>query len=197
MLASDLTMTLYNMEHPVVGGYAPEKVALRRAINLAIDVDKEIRLARRGQAIPAQGPVMPNTYGYDPSFKSEMGEFNQSRARALLDAFGYVDSDGDGWRELPDGSPLVLEMATQSDQVTRKLDELWKKNMDTLGLRLVFKTAQWPENLKAVRAGKFMLWRVASSAASPDGQGAMERAYGPSTGKSNLARIRLPAFDAV
>ena len=32
----------------------PEKVALRRAINLAIDIDKEIRLFRRGQAIRAQ-----------------------------------------------------------------------------------------------------------------------------------------------
>ena len=24
--------------------------------------------------------------------------------------FGYVDRDGDGWRELPDGKPLVLEV---------------------------------------------------------------------------------------
>ena len=37
------TLTVYNMEHPVIGGYTPEKVALRRAINLAVDVEREIR----------------------------------------------------------------------------------------------------------------------------------------------------------
>ena len=69
--------------------------------------------------------------------------------------------------------------------------------MDALGVRTVLKTAQWPENLKAARSGKFMIWRVGSSAGSPDGGGAFERAYGESVGKGNLARFRLPAFDAV
>ena len=49
------------MEDPVVGGYTPDKVALRRAIGLAIDIDQEIRLFWRGQAIPAQSALMPNT----------------------------------------------------------------------------------------------------------------------------------------
>ncbi len=80
--------------------------------------------------------------------------------------------------------------------MTRQLDTIWKKNTDALGLRVVLKVAQWPENLKSARAGKFMVWRVGSSAATPDGQGALERGYGPSTGKGNLARFRLPAFDA-
>jgi ABC-type transport system substrate-binding protein len=197
ILSPDITLAVFNVEHPVVGGYTPEKVALRRAINLGLDTQREIDLVRHGEAVLAQSIVVPMTFGYRDDVRTGAADYDVARAKALLDMYGYADRDGDGWRELPDGSPLVLEMATQSDQVTRKLDELWKKNMDTLGLRLVFKTAQWPENLKAVRAGKFMLWRVASSAASPDGQGAMERAYGPSTGKSNLARIRLPAFDAV
>ena len=197
VLASDLTMTLYNMDHPVVGGYAPEKVALRRAINLAIDVDKEIRLARRSQAIPAQGPVMPNTYGYDPAFKSEMGEFSQSRARALLDAFGYVDSNGDGWRELPDGSPLILEYATQPDQASRQLNELWRGNLRAVGVRIEFRPAKWPENLRSARAGKVMMWGVGLSAASPDGQGVFGRGYSPDIGGQNLARFKMAEFDRI
>ncbi|TAK40043.1 MAG: bicyclomycin resistance protein, partial [Betaproteobacteria bacterium] len=62
---ADVTMSVFNMEDPVVGGYTPEKVALRRALNLATDIDKEIRLLRRQQAIPAQSPMQPLTYGYD------------------------------------------------------------------------------------------------------------------------------------
>jgi ABC-type transport system substrate-binding protein len=196
-LAADLTMTLYNMDDPVVGGMAPEKIALRRAINLAIDLDKEIRLVRRGQAIPAQTPVMPMTYGYDPAARSEMGEFNRARAKALLDAYGYVDRDGDGWREQPDGSPLLLEYSTQPDQASRQLNELWRSDMKAIGIRIVFKPAKWPENLKAARSGKVMMWGVGLSAASPDGMGVFGRGYSPDIGGQNLARFRLPEFDRV
>ena len=44
----------FNIEDPVVGGYTPEKVALRRAMILGNDVNLEIRTVWRGQAIPAQ-----------------------------------------------------------------------------------------------------------------------------------------------
>ena len=42
-----------------------------------------------------------------------------------------------------------------------------------------------------------MLWRVGSSAATPDGQGALERIYGGSVGKGNISRFKLPALDKV
>ena len=38
------------------------------------DVEREIRLVRRDQAVPAQSPIAPGTWGYDPAFKSEMSE---------------------------------------------------------------------------------------------------------------------------
>jgi ABC-type transport system substrate-binding protein len=192
---ADVTLMVFNMEDPLVGGYTPERVALRRAMVLGNDVAREIRVAWRGQAIPAQSIVPPLTEGYRADLRTEMGVYDQARARALLDLYGYLDRDGDGWREQPDGRPLVLELSTQSDQLSRSRDELWKKGMDALGLRMVLKTAQWPENLKSVRTGKFMLWRVGSSAATPDGHGALERAYGGSIGKGNLARFKMAAFD--
>jgi ABC-type transport system substrate-binding protein len=197
VLTSDIVMTFYNMDDPVVGGLAPEKVALRRALNLAVDLDREIRLVRRGMAIPAQSPVMPHLSGYDPAFKSENSDFDPARARALLDLYGYVDRDGDGWRELPDGRPLVLAYATQPDQQNRQLNELWQRNMEAIGVRIEFKTAKWPENLKAARAGKLQMWGVASAATGGDGMGMLTRYYGPQAGLQNLARFRLPAFDAI
>jgi len=197
VLTSDIVMTFYNMDDPVVGGLAPEKVALRRALNLAVDLDREIRLVRRGMAIPAQSPVMPHLSGYDPAFKSENSDYDPARARALLDLYGYVDRDGDGWRELPDGRPLVLQYATQPDQQNRQLNELWQRNMNAIGVRIEFKIAKWPENLKAARAGKLQMWGVASAATGGDGMGMLTRYYGPQAGLQNLARFRLPAFDAI
>ena len=194
---ADVTLTVFNMEDPLVGGYTPEKVALRRAMVLGNNVDREIQIVRRNQAIRAQSLMPPMTAGYRADLRTEMGTYSLARAKALLDLYGWVDRDGDGWRETPAGEPLVLVMNTQSDQVTRQTDQLWKKDMDALGLRVALKTQQWPENLKQVRSGKFMLWRVGSTAATPDGQGALERIYGGSVGKGNISRFKLPALDKV
>ena len=193
--APDVTVSFFNMEHPVVGGYSPEKVALRRAIALAYNSAEEIRLPRRNQAIAAQGPIQPSTVGYDAGFKTEMSEFNRARAAALLDMYGYVDRDGDGWRDLPDGKPLLLEYSTQPSAADRELNEIWKKNMDAVGIRIAFKTAKWPENLKAARAGKLMMWGLGYGASTPDGGGALDLAYGPSKGQGNLSRFGNAEFD--
>ncbi|HEY6132560.1 MAG TPA: ABC transporter substrate-binding protein [Rubrivivax sp.] len=194
---ADVSVSYFAMENPVVGGYEPAKVALRRAISLGVDLEREIRLVRRNQAIPGQSPIGPQTFGYDPAFKSEMSEYDLARAKALLDMHGYVDRDGDGWREQPGGQPLLLEYATQPDQQSRQLIEQWKRNMDAIGLRIDFKASKWPENLKSSRAGKLMMWGVGWSAAQPDGDTFLALGYGPNKGQANHARFDLPAFNAL
>lgn len=195
--ASDVTLTVFNMEHAGIGGLGETQVALRRAIGLALDIPREIKLARRGQAIPAQSLNTPGTFGYEAGRRTEAGRHDPARAKALLELYGYKDRDGDGWRERPDGSPLVLEVLSQSDQASRQLDEIFKKSLDAVGIRVELKIGQWSEQLKATRAGRFMVWRVGSTSASPDGQGALEWGYSRSIGKGNLARFSLPAFDAL
>jgi ABC-type transport system substrate-binding protein len=192
---ADVAVSYFGMENPVVGGYEPHKVALRRAISLAVDVEREIRLVRRSQAIPAQGPIAPQTWGYDPAFKTEMSTHSRARAKALLDLHGYVDKDGDGWRDQPDGKPLLLEYSTSPDQQSRQLNEQWKKNMDAINIKIEFKVAKWPENLKSSRAGKLMMWGVGWSAGAPDGDTFLALGYGPNKGGANHARFNLPAFN--
>jgi ABC-type transport system substrate-binding protein len=192
---ADVAVSYFAMEHPVVGGYEPHKVALRRAIALAVDVDREIRIVRRGQAIPAQGPIAPNVFGYDPQFKSVMSDHSYGRAKALLDLHGYLDRNGDGWREQPDGSPLVLEYSTQPDQQSRALIEQWNRNMREIGIQITFKTAKWPENLKSSRGGQLMMWGVGWIASEPDGDTFLALGYGPNKGQANHARFNLPAFN--
>ncbi len=193
----EVAFSYFNMEDPVVGGYTPDKVALRRAISLAVDLDKEILLARRGQAMPAQSPFGPGTFGYQPDFKSEMSQYDLARAKALLDLYGYVDRNGDGWRDLPSGAPLLIEYATQPDSQSRQLIEQWQKNMDALKLRIEFKTAKWPENLKSANAGKLQMWGVSWVATAPDGDTFLALGDGRAKGSSNKSRFDLPAFNAL
>ena len=194
-IEADSAYTYFNMDDPVVGGYTPERVALRRAIGLAMNVPREISVVRRNQAIPAQSPLMPHTSGYDPAFKSEMGDHDPIRAKALLDLYGYVDANGDGFREQPDGQPLLLEFATQSDALSRTFDELLQRSMEAVGIRVRFVIGQWPEQLKQARAGKLMLWQLGGSAASLDGAESLQRFHSAQIGGQNMARFKHLRFD--
>ncbi len=188
--------TMFNMQHPLVGGYTPERVALRRAIALGIDVGREIELLRHGAAVPAQSPVAVHLSGYHAGWRSEMSAYDPARARALLEMYGWRDRDGDGWRETPEGAPLLLEVATQPGTDMRRFDELMKRDMGALGLRVSFRTAQWPEQYKAARAGKLMMWSVSGRASAPDGIEGLLRYDGAAAGGINLARFDLPEMNA-
>src|SRR5205814_8889039 len=60
----------FNMDDPVVGGYTPVKIALRRAISMAYDEKDAIRVLLKGRAAPAQSPIPPGIVGYDPKQKT-------------------------------------------------------------------------------------------------------------------------------
>ncbi len=191
----DMVMNFFFMQHPLVGGYVPQKVALRRAIALAFDSAAYRRDLLSGFAIPAQSTIAPGTSGYDPDYRSEMSSYSPARAKALLDLYGYVDRNGDGWREQPDGRPLELVMATQSSQNDRRSNEIWKRCMDAVGLKMRFDISTWPELLKKSRAGSLMMWGYSWAATSPDGGFFLAIAYGPNASESNDPRFGLPAFD--
>lgn len=193
--AADVSFTFFNMKDPVVGGYAPAQVALRRAIALAYDVELEIRLARKGQMLPAQTLMPPGTWGYNPLLKTEMSEHSVARAKALLDLHGYRDVDGDGWRERPDGSALRIVRNTQPTAEYRVLDELMEKALRAIGVRIAFKQAKFPENLKASRSGRLQMWNVAWVATTPDAGYHLALGYGPNAGQSNHSRFDLPEYN--
>lgn len=194
-LQPDMVMSFFYMEHPLVGGYTPEKVALRRAIGLAFDGGSYARQIFGGFSMPAQSTVPPHCSGYEAAYKSEMSDYDPAKARALLDTYGYVDRNGDGWREQPNGEPLVLVRSSNTNLRDRRINEEWKRSMDAIGLRIEFEPASWPELLKKSRAGTMMMWGYQWSAGSPDGGFFLGIAYGPNASEANDPRFSLPAFD--
>jgi len=189
-----ISYTYFNMEDSVVGGYSKDKIALRRAISMAYNTDDEIRVVRQGQGEPATQPIPPNVTGYDPKFNGHV-RFDPAGARALLDKFGYVDRDGDGWRETPDGKPLILTIASPPSATDRQLDELWKKSMDAVGIRVEFVKQKWPDLLKMGRAGQLQMWTLGNISNTTEGFGFLDLLYGPHAGVTNLARFKLAEYD--
>ena len=184
----------FNMDDPLVGGYTPERIALRRAIALGYDRTTFIRILRSGQSIPATQLPPPGFAGYDPSIPVR-DEHDPAAARALLDKFGYRDRDGDGYRETPDGKPLTIVRASTTDGVARATDEQWKRDMDAIGIRTAFIKQKWPELNRMGEAGQLMMWGLGNVAVIPDADTFYSLLYSGNIGSGNYAKLRLPEYD--
>ncbi|HVY22806.1 MAG TPA: ABC transporter substrate-binding protein [Steroidobacteraceae bacterium] len=186
----------FNMEDPVVGGYDAQHVALRRAIIMGHNRSQEAQVIFRNFALLEQSPIPPGVVGYDPTFNaSSQQDYNPERAKALLDMFGYIDRDGDGYREQPDGSPLVITYLNRTSLQYTKQAELWTKSMKDIGIKLVNRQVQFTDMLRDEQAGKFMLAVSTWIADYPDAQNFLQLLYGPNTGSANRTRFKLPAYD--
>ncbi len=201
-LQPEITYYVFNMNLTAegrpnpVGGYTPERVALRRAMVLAHDRDREIEIIRKGQAIGAQSPVPPGVVGFDPDFRTGAQEHDIPKAKALLDMFGYMDRDGDGWREQPDGKPLVIgHKYNAGGQEYRQQAELFAKSLAEIGLRVDATAVQFADLLKDKKVSNFMTAQSAWIADYPDAQNFLQLLYGPNTGQSNEAEFKLPEYD--
>jgi ABC-type transport system substrate-binding protein len=193
-IAPGITYTWFNMEDPVVGGYTNEKIALRRAIGMAYNVDEEAKVIRQGQAEWASQVIPPGVSGHDPKFAGNT-KYDPAGAKALLDKFGYVDRDKDGWRDLPDGRPLVLKKGTVPSALERQYDELWQRNMSAVGIRIEFVTQKWPDLLKMARNGQLQMWQLGNRSTTTEGYGFLGLLYGPNAGLANLSRFKQADFD--
>jgi ABC-type transport system substrate-binding protein len=190
----DITYLYFNMDDPVWGGYTPEKVALRRAVALTYKTQDEIAIIRKGQAIPAQTPYSPGVTGWDDNFRTSAGENNVPKAKALLDMYGYVDRDGDGYRETPDGRPLVFAFNSTPTARDSQIDELWKRSLDDIGIRFTVSKAKWPDLLKAARQRKLTMWSLGDSASAPDADTWLTLLWSKNE-EQNFGNFHLPEYD--
>jgi ABC-type transport system substrate-binding protein len=189
-----VTFAYFNMDDPVVGGYSPDKIALRRAICSAYNLPDEIRVIRNGQALPATQPIPPDVEGHVPGYKG-LSPYDPATTRALLDKFGYRDRDGDGFRELPDGRPLVIHQLSLVGAAYRQFDELWLRSMREVGLRMDFQIQSFPEAIKAAHAGQLQFSGFGWNGDIADDF--MRLFHGPNAGAGNLSRFRNAEYDAL
>lgn len=183
-----------NMQDSIIGGYALERIALRRAIAYGYNQAEDIRLLDHGLALPAQSPLPPNVLGHEPGLRNSIA-YDPVMARALLDHFGYRDRNGDGYREMPDGKPLVLLMHSVATGAGRLRDELWRRSLDAIGIRVQFKSDKFSEIIKASRLGKVQMFDANWVADYPDGENFFQLLYGSNIGRANYARFDLPQYN--
>ncbi len=179
----EISYYYWNMRDPVLGGKSKEKIALRRAIAMAYNVQEELRVVWNGQAEALQFPIPPGVVGHDPNYKSIL-QYDPVAANKLLDKFGYKKG-ADGWRTLPDGKPLEVHFTARNDSLGQQQSEMWKKAYDTIKIRMVGEKRPFPDILKAERQCQIMTRTSPWVADYPDGDNFMMLFYGPNMNKTN------------
>lgn len=190
---AEITYSMLNMRDPVVGGNSLDKIALRRAIAMSFNVNEYIRILRKGQAVKAEMLVPAGINGHNPNYRSSVG-YNPLLANKLLDHFGYKKGP-DGYRNLPNGKPLTLKINTESGTASVMYSELWKKNLDAIGIRADFKVSNFADNLKAATQCQYMMWSGAWHADYPEGENFTQLLYGPNVGRGNQSCYQSAAYD--
>ena len=189
----ELTIYYWNMQDPVFGGFSKEKIALRRAMAMAHNVEEEIRIVDNGDAIALQYPIPPGVVGHDPSYKSSV-QYNPAAANALLDKFGYKKGK-DGYRTLPDGSPLLVTYTANTDSRGHIQGEVWKKTYDSIGIRMKADFRPFAELLKAEKNCQLTQRNSPWMADYPDGDNFMQLFYGRNIHQNNNGCVTIPEYD--
>lgn len=122
--------------------YTPDEmkmgdVELRRAMWHAMDNDAVGEQFYNGLRWNATSLITP----YHAAFHKddlEVPEYDPEQAESILDEAGYEDTDGDGFRETPDGEPLEIQMASMSGgDVAEPLTNYYIQSWREVGLNVV------------------------------------------------------------
>jgi oligopeptide transport system substrate-binding protein len=189
----EYTYTYYNWQDPVWGGSELHKVALRRAVSIAYNVDDEIKVIRKNQAVAAQYLVPPGVVGHKADYVSTV-KYNPALANALLDKFGYK-RQADGYRNTPDGKKFSFKYSSTPASTERQFDELYKKSLDVIGIRYEEHKEQFAELKKLEKRCLLQIHGAAWIADYPDGDNFLQLLYGKNVYESNNACYKSEAFD--
>lgn len=115
----------------------------RRAMNYAVDKQKLIDVALSGHGVPAETLIIsdyyssPDWHWQPPS--SEFYGYDPAKASAALDAAGYRDVNGDGWRENKAGESLALRFWTLKQHADlQSIGKMITAELRDLGLNVQF-----------------------------------------------------------
>ena len=137
-------------------------VRFRQALSMSLDRPLIVDLAAYGYPTVETNVTGIGEY-FKPYFNEEvnakyayLAEYNPDQAMALLDEAGYLDVDGDGFVENPDGSPLEFDIHvvngwTDWVQTVQMISEYFAE----IGVRANTRTVDWSVYDSALKEGTY------------------------------------------
>lgn len=150
-------------------------VNFRRALSMLIDRQTIVDIAGYGYPLVNEDPAsLGELYKAfaNPEVETQYGQygkFDLEAAVALLDESGYVDGDGDGFRDNPDGTPIAIDIMVPNGW-TDWIDavQISIESLSEAGLNVKMSTpeaAVWTQNL--IDGTYSMTLNALASAANP------------------------------
>jgi len=187
-------LSFFSMRDPVLGGNSREKIALRRAIQMAIDDKEWIRVFDAGFSTVRQQVVPPGVEGHITGYVNP-NNFDAVAANALLERFGFRKA-ADGYRRNPDGTALAVSVLTGTSSDARKSAEFTKRMLDRIGIRIIVESVTPAERLKRMTHCRFGMASMDWGLDIPDGTNPMSMFYSKSIGSVNMSCYEDAVFDA-
>ena len=161
----------FNMEDALLGGYTPERRALRQAINLAIDLEEFNQAFYQGLTIVYDGPIPPGLDGHPEGGRAPISYRgpNLDLARQKLAEAGYPNGEG-----LP-----PIEFYTSRGGNNEEQVEMMKRQLARVGIRLQPRLLDFSELISTVDRKAAPMFGFAWSSDYPDGENNLALFYGP------------------
>jgi peptide/nickel transport system substrate-binding protein len=130
------TSARYCERNPGTGHPALRDPVVRQAISMVIDRDALVERVLGGYGLPGSTVVPPFAAQWHSPPTTETQTYDPEGAAQLLEDNGYVDTDGDGVRETPNGEPLRFRffLRSESDE-NQKSGEFIASWLEDLGIQ--------------------------------------------------------------
>lgn len=139
----------YNLNRPLF-----QDKRVRQALAHAIDKREIIDGVLLGLGQEATGPYKPGTWPHNPTVRRY--DYDPAKARELLAAAGWKDSDGDGIVD-QNGQPFAFTIVTnQGNDQRSKAGEIIQRRFREVGVDVKLRVVEWASFLKEfINPGKF------------------------------------------
>ena len=125
----------------------------RMAVRYALDYDLFSDYLTGGYGTPAnQGAISPSALGHNASLPVNAQDIE--RSKQILDDAGFVDTNGDGIRELPNGGEMNVMVALQGTNETyKRMAEILQTNLAAVGIKVTVdeETISNPDHMTKLR----------------------------------------------
>jgi peptide/nickel transport system substrate-binding protein len=144
-----------------------DELAVRRAVQLASDGEGILLTVFDGFGQVACSPITSNMPYYDDA-TCDMYPFDPEAAQQVLEDAGWVDANGDGFRER-DGTPLVIEHYYQSNNPKQvQIAEFMQTDLAAIGIRVNLNGLTGAGYMDAVRRGDHNTQNWLQTGTDPD-----------------------------
>jgi peptide/nickel transport system substrate-binding protein len=171
-------------------------LAVRQAMQHAINRERLVQVAHFGTTTPAYGPLVSNTWGFWPEAKKYY-PFNRQKARELLEGAGFKRNPSLGLYEL-DGRPLRVRLVTSTEAEQVAAATVAQAQLREIGVEMVVEAMDSGPAFARYESGDYELGRQGLATVDPD---SLFFAYHSvritQAGASNRGRIRNAQLDGL